>query len=92
MLSIGIPSDGRSELTFSELERYNIPAPLNGFNSEINDNVVIRFDDEQQAIDYAHELDAYSNSIESNSREYNIIIDIIEAVGNDAFVQSYIQS
>jgi hypothetical protein len=92
MLSIDIPSDGRSELTFNQLEKYNIPAPPNGFSPEINNNVVIHFDDEQQAIDYAHDLDAYSNTIEPKSQEFNIVTDIIKAVGDDEFVQAYIQS
>ena len=50
------------------------------------------FDDEQQAIDYAHELDAYSNEIDAESHEYHIITDLIKAVGDDEFVQNYIQS
>ncbi len=92
MLTINIPSNGRSKLTFTQLEKYDIPAPPNGFTSEINNNVVIRFDDEQQAIDYARELDAYSNSIDHESQEYNIVADIIKAVGDDKFVQEYLQS
>ncbi|WP_426667108.1 hypothetical protein ACPPVU_13870 [Mucilaginibacter sp. McL0603] len=92
MLNIDIPSNGASGLTFNQLEKYNIPAPPNGFSSEINNNVIIHFDDEQQAIDYAHDLDEYSNSIESESQEFNIIADIIKAVGDDEFVQAYIQS
>ena len=92
MLNIDIPSNGASGLTFNQLEKYNIAAPPNGFSSEINNNVIIHFDDEQQAIDYAHDLDEYSNSIESESQEFNIIADIIKAVGDDEFVQAYIQS
>ena len=61
MLIIEISSDGRSPLTLSELEEYNIPAPPNGFDSEINNNIVMRFDDEQQAIDYSYDLDSYAN-------------------------------
>ena len=92
MLSIDIPSGGRSGLTFALLEKYNIPTPPNGFNSEINNDVVIPFEDEQQAIDYAHELDTYSISIDSGSHEYLIISDIVKAIGDDEFVQNYIQS
>jgi hypothetical protein len=92
MISIDIPSDGQSGLTFTLLEKHDIPAPPNGFSSEINDNVLMKFDDEQQAIDYAHELDAYSNSIDANSVEYSIINDIIKAVGDDGFIQEYIQT
>ena len=91
MLHIIIPSDGSSQLTFNKLERFEIPAPPNGFDSEINNAVLIQFDDEQQAIDYAHELDAYSNSINNESPEYRISTDIIKAIGDNEFVQAYIQ-
>jgi hypothetical protein len=92
MLSIAIPSDGRSELTFNQLEKYNIPAPPNGFSSEINNSVVIHFDDEQEAIDYAHDLDAYSKSLKHEAPENDIVADIVKAVGNDKFVQEYLRS
>ena len=92
MLSIDIPSNGSSWLTFTELKKYNIPAPPNGFSSEANDNVIIHFDDEQQALDYAYDLDTYSNSIDRETEEYNVIADIIKAVGDDEFVKAYIQS
>ncbi|MGZ3766473.1 MAG: hypothetical protein ACXVB0_14285 [Mucilaginibacter sp.] len=92
MLRIEIPSNGLSGLTFNKLEKYTIPAPPKGFNSEVNNAVIMSFDDEQQAIDYAHELDVYANSIDNNSQEFKIIADIIKSVGNDEFVQTYIQS
>lgn len=92
MLLIEIPSNGLSGLTFNELEKYEIPAPPNGFNSEINNNVVMQFDDEQQAIDYAHDLDAYADSIDHTSQKFHIVTDIIKAIGDDSFVQAYIQS
>ena len=90
MLSIDIPSGGRSGLTFALLEEYNIPTPPNGFNSEINGNVIIQFDDEQQAIDYSHDLDIYADSIDSSTMEYFIITDIIKSISDDEFVQTYI--
>lgn len=92
MLKIEIPSYSPSGVNFNELEKYAIPAPSNGFNPEINNNVVISFEDEQDAINYAHDLDAYAYSIDHASKEYLIIADIIKAIGNDEFVQSYIES
>jgi hypothetical protein len=92
MLSIEIPSNGSPELTFNELEKYTIPHPPNGFNSEINNNVVVDFENEQEALDYAYELDAYSNSIDAESPEYRIVVAIIKAIGDDEFVQAYIQN
>ena len=92
MLIIEISSGGRFPITFAKLEKYNIPAPPNGFDSEINTNIIMRFDDEQQAIDYSYELDSYANSIDSKSNEYHIINSIIKAIGEDQFVKTYIQS
>ena len=91
MLIIGMGSGGHFKVTFSELKNYNIPAPPNGFDSEINDNIVMKFDDEQQAIDYAHHLDVYADSINHHSPEYLAITKITRAISNDGFVQTYIQ-
>jgi hypothetical protein len=91
MLIIEIASGGKPVITFNELEKYNIPAPPNGFSSEINSSVAMRFDDEQQAIDYAHDLDVYADSVHLNSPEYRIISDITKAISDDSFVQAYIQ-
>jgi hypothetical protein len=92
MLIIEISSGGRFPITFAKLEKYNLPAPPNGFDSEINNNIIMRFDDEQQAIDYSYELDSYANSIDNKSDEYHIINSIIKAISEDEFVQTYIQS
>jgi hypothetical protein len=92
MLRIDVSSTGPSELTFNELEKYNIPSPPSGFDSEINDTVIIKFEDEQEAIDYSYKLDKYAESIDQASTEYLIITDIINAISNDEFVQAYIGS
>jgi len=91
MLVIEISSDGRLPLTLTELNKYNIPAPPGGFNSEINNVVVMKFEDEQEAIDYSYELDSYANTIDNKSEEYRIITAIVKAISDDEFVQSYIQ-
>ncbi len=92
MLRINISPTGRSKLTFNELENYDIPAPPNGFEPEVNDDVIIQFEDERQAIEYSHKLDEYAESVDHETTEYFIITDIINAISNDEFVQSYIHS
>ena len=92
MLRINIASTGPSKLTFNELEVYNIPAPPDGFESEINNEVIVQFEDERQAIDYSHDLDEYAESIDHASTEYLVITDIINAISNDEFVKTYIHS
>jgi hypothetical protein len=92
MLRIDVPSSGPSGLTFTELQKYDIPHPGLGFDPEINDDVVMLFEDEQQAIDYAHDVDVYAGSLDHTSQEYMIIADMIKAISDDEFVQAYIQS
>lgn len=91
MLVIEISSDGRLPLTLSELNKYNIPAPPGGFHAEVNNAVVMRFDDEQEAIDYSYELDSHANSIDDKSEAYKIITEIVKSISEDEFVQNYIR-
>ena len=91
MLVIDISSGGQSLLTLAELNKYNIPVPPNGFDLEENNGVVMKFEDEQEAIGYSYELDSYANTIDNKSNEYNIVTTIVKAISDDEFVQTYIQ-
>ena len=91
MLRINIPTNGQSNLTFSGLERYSIPLPPSGFEAEDNDSVIMQFEDEQQAVDYANDIDDYRDGLNDHaSPEYFIGCDIIKAISDDEFVRSYI--
>ena len=93
MLRIEIPPDGLSALDYTKFAQFDIPLPENGIRPEVNNNAVMLFEDEQQAVDYAHEVDNYAESLEDhNSVEYLAANDIIKAIGDDEFVQAYIQS
>ena len=56
MLRISIPSNGPSKINFSNFMNYLLPIPPNGLVSEVNDNAVLLFDNEEQAKNYAEEL------------------------------------
>ena len=90
MLQIIVPSTGPSQLTFSKFERFDLPAPLNGADAEINDDLILKFEDEEEAISYADELEDMLNRIkDKDTPQYIAIGDIIMAIRNDEFVQSY---
>lgn len=92
MLRIEIPADEKSAINFNKVIRYNIPAPPDGFQTEVNNNLILSFGDEQEAIDYAHQMDGYAEALNNHSSpEYAIAGDIIRAIGEDQFVQAYIQ-
>jgi hypothetical protein len=90
MLRIEIPSAGPAPLTFSKLETLNLPAPPSGVDQEINDDVILLFADEQEAVDYSLEMDRHINSLKDrHSAEYSAASAIIKAIAEDEFVQTY---
>jgi hypothetical protein len=92
MLRITVPSNTASQLTFTSFEQYDLPAPLNGVDAEINNNVILKFDDEAEAIVYAEQLENLSNELNDKESPQNIAIgDIIMAIRNDEFVQAYLE-
>ena len=90
MLYITAPSDGPSNLTFSLFESYDIPAPVSGADAEINGNLILKFEDEEEAIVYAEQLENMANEInDKTTTQYLAINDIIVAIWSDEFIQSY---
>jgi hypothetical protein len=93
MLNITVPSDGSSQLTFAAFERYDLPAPPSGVDAEINNDVILKFESEEEAVNYAGQLEDLSSGLNDKSSIENIAInDIILAIRNDEFVQSYLQN
>ncbi|WP_461453065.1 hypothetical protein [Mucilaginibacter sp.] len=56
MLRISIPSNGPSKINFSSFMNYLLPVPPKGIDSEVNNDAVLLFDNEQEAIKYADSL------------------------------------
>ena len=92
MLRITVPSTGGSQLTFSTFERLELPSPPNGVDGEINDDLILLFDDEEEAITFAGQLENLSGGLDDKSSPEKLAIgDMIAAIRNDEFVQSYTQ-
>jgi hypothetical protein len=90
MLHITISSNSNSNLNFSTFEEYQLPAPPSGVDAEINNDVILKFEDEEEAIIYAEQLEDLSNELDDkNSPQYIAVSDVIMAIRNDEFIQSY---
>lgn len=90
MLRITILPSNSSDLSFSDFERYQIPAPLSGADAEVNGDLVLKFEDEEDAITYAEQLETLSDELtDKTTPQYAAISDIITSIRNDEFVQSY---
>ncbi len=56
MLRISIPSNGPSKINFSTFMNYLLPMPPKGIISEMNNDAVLLFENEEQAKTYADQL------------------------------------
>ena len=90
MLNILVPPSGPSKLSFSLFEEYDIPAPRSGVDEEVNGDLILKFDNEEDALAYAEQMENMANELNDKSTtQYLAINDIIVAITNDEFVQSY---
>jgi hypothetical protein len=90
MLKIAVPSNMPSGLTFSLFERYGIPGPVSGIEEEINDDLVLKFENEEEAVIYARQLENMADEINDKTTTlYLAINDIIVTIKSDEFVKDF---
>ena len=90
MLKIAVPLSAPSGLNFSLFERYEIPGPPSGVEEEINDGLILKFENEQEAVIYAKQLENMAGGInDKTTTQYLAINDIIASIWNDDFVQGF---
>ena len=90
MLKIVVPTDGLSKLDLALFERLDIMPPANGVEAEGDDDLVLRFDDEQDAVLYADQLQLLADQVNDKTAvQYLAMSDIITAIQNDRFVQDF---
>jgi hypothetical protein len=90
MLNITVSQNDNTNLSFSAFEQYQLPAPPSGADAEINDDLILKFEDEEDAIVYAAQLQNLANELnDKDTPQYVAISNIIMAIHNDEFVQSY---
>ncbi|WP_183574817.1 hypothetical protein HDF18_00270 [Mucilaginibacter sp. X5P1] len=85
MLRISIPSNGPAKIDYSTFSNFMLPMP-DGIDSEVNNSLVLLFDDEEKAIDYTNQLRQLSGSQKKAGNE------IIAAIEKDMFVRTYAHS
>ena len=90
MLLIAVPANTSSKINFSTFEQYGLPGPLSGVDAEVNDGLILKFEDEEEAVIYAAQLENLSAELDDKSSPENLAIgDLIMAIRNDEFVQNY---
>ncbi|MET3981549.1 phage gp29-like protein [Mucilaginibacter sp. UYP25] len=88
MLKIAIPSATLSATVFGQ---ETLPTPPNGTKTEANGDLILLFEDEEEAVAYLDELEDYATELDANAPEKPAINALISAINNDEFVQAYLQ-
>ncbi|RFZ84463.1 hypothetical protein DYU05_02260 [Mucilaginibacter terrenus] len=86
MLKISLPAEADGSI----FDRNDIPKPLNGTDIEVNGDVILLFDDEEQAVSYLDTLEDFATATDNDAGK-NAINLIVSAISNDEFVQAYLQ-
>lgn len=90
MLLITISRPKGVPVLFADFERYQLPLPSGGADAEVNGVLILKFEDEKEAVDYAKALEDHQNaSDDKDTPKYAAISQVINAVYEDEFVRSY---
>jgi hypothetical protein len=88
MLRIDIPSQ---DITLRSFEEYEIPSPPSGTDTEVNGDVILLFEDEEEAVAYLDVLEDYAAELYNDAPEKHLINELVSTITNDEFVQAYLQ-
>ena len=88
MLKITVPSPS---ITANVFEQASLPKPPNGTETEINGELILLFEDEEEAVAYLDKLEDYATELDANAPQKPAINALVSAINNDEFVQAYLQ-
>lgn len=91
MLKINIPQNGPSAFKHAIFDQYAIPVPPNGTDTELNGDVILLFEDEEEAVKYLDELEDHSSELDSDAPQKLYINALVSAISSDEFVQAYLR-
>lgn len=91
MLRIDIPSTDDIAITNRVFDDNGLPTPPNGTDTEINGDLILLFEDEEEAVAYSDELEEYASDLADDAAEKPLINALVVAITNDEFVQAYLR-
>jgi hypothetical protein len=73
------------------LEKFNLPAPSGGFDTELNGSLLLLFEDEQEAAAYLDVLEDRIAKLDNTDPGRPFLNALVLAINNDEFVQVYLR-
>lgn len=87
MLRINLPS---AQLPHG-FGSFDIPQPSSGTDTEVNGDVILLFEDEEEAVAYLDTMEDYASSLDDKAPERDATNLIVTAIQNDEFVQTFFE-
>lgn len=91
MLSIHVPPTGPSPFTFEDFKHYNLPVPSKGVIGPVNQETILVFNNEYEAVVYADQLEEIATTVSNHTHEKDMMRDVVTAIRNDELVRTYLQ-
>ena len=92
MLRINLPPTGPTPITFADFKNYQLPIPSKGLEKKDDENTILQFDNEYDAVVYADELEEIVTRVSKNSPVKNILRDMVTAIRNDDSIRNYLEN
>jgi len=91
MLRIILPPLSPKRITSSDFKNYHLPIPSKGVKEQGENNTVLVFDNEYEAVIYADQLEEIVTTVSKSSPLKNILRDLITSIRNDDTIRNYVE-
>lgn len=91
MLPIHIPPISPVPFTYNDFENYRLPIPSKGVINEDDNETVLLFDNEQEAVTYADKLEEIDTNVSRRTPEKSLVREVVTAIRNDEMVRTYLE-
>lgn len=91
MLSIHVPPTGKKPLTFADFKNYHLPMPSKGIKAKGQNDTILLFDNEHEAVIYADQLEEIVTTVSKTSPLKNILRDLATTIRNDDTIRNYLE-
>lgn len=91
MLRINLPSTGPARVTFADFRKYRLPLPSRGVKAHQKKDTELLFDNEDEAVIYADQLEEIVSNVSKSSPLRSILRDMVTAIRNDDSIRNYLE-
>jgi hypothetical protein len=91
MLRINLPPTGPTRITSDDFTKYSLPVPSQGVKGKDKEDTELLFDDEDEAMIYADQLEEIVTSVSKTSPLRSMLRDMVTAIRNDDSIRNYLE-